>query len=654
MEPTPDLKAKRSKAGRASGLARAEIAAYEEDAARADAARIGRGELSWDEEIAAFGGPEFERWVAETKRKRTFDPVGWYKRILDGEIDCRLKDAAGQGRLGIGTLVPRPWQRKLSREIIEWRRTKTTRWLELVVKSRQLGFSTYWDAFLWTDCQCNPGSGAAVTAQDPGTLMALQRNFRVFTKQDKSEGLAKRASDKLFETPEGSYVRLEGADGSLLRGDAPRHIHVSEADYVDGLEEALKSALPAIERTQFATVVLETTIHRGMSTEFKDFIDRSRKGLTDYRIRFLSWLDDDEACLPLTAEEAADFAASIEADGNPVAEYERKLRDELNLSMGQIAYWRQVLRQDAAGDLQAVIEILPTSLEEALESSSDRAMFKPEAVEFYENQCCDPISRYVVSYDSPTKLRPFDTSIDSVREPHVEVWYPPEARAQYSIGADCADAEDREAEEGSENFATVTNWANGDVCAIWHGYCSSTEFALVLAALHWKYNDCMIVPEWNGPGKAVIEALRSTFSVTNIYQRQKFGQIIETIPGLYGFETRSNTRGILLDRVQSGINGKLFGLHSRTLLDHLKTLARNKGRKARRKGKASNDPDDGAISLGLSTFGHTNLVRGAWHPRVAFQPTLIAPVPKRQSGIRIEDHRENRGPVYDPVGNRWR
>lgn len=616
--------------------------------AAAEQAKLEPWRPEWDKAIAEFADDP-RQWAFGLKESRNFDPLGWYQRIVAGEIDCRLKDAAGQGMVGVGVLKPRQWQRKLSRDIVQWRRDASTRWMELVVKSRQLGFSTYWDAFLWTDGMSNPGAGAAVSAHQDSTLMALQRNFRLFAKQDKEAGVAKRMGDKLFETMKGSYVRLCGANDALIRGDSPRHLHISEADYVDDLEGTLRGAIPAVERTSFATVCLETTIQRNISTGFKDFIERCQKGRTDYRIRFISWLEDDTACVDMTERQQAEFMASIESAGNPVREYEQMLRDKLKLSAGQISFWRNVLRQDAAGDLQAAIEIMPTSLEESLEFTKGSEFFKPDAIEFYEKQVRPPQATYRVTYDG---IAPTDETRDRV----LHVWDKPVYGRVYRIGADSADAEKRLSVEGSESHLVVTDEDTGAVVAEWWGYVSATEFAGILAQVQRMYNNAEIVPEVGpGGGDAVVDALRKIFGCSKIYQREVFGHVgkPQVMIGTDGFASRSNTRDILKDRIQEGVNERLFDIPSRYLLDQLIAFGKRGGAKVRRRDNAKVMPDDGVIALGLTCFGHQKMAGREWKPKAPYVPVVVDAKPVQQRrGIKIE--RDDKRPRWDSVWNTWR
>lgn len=592
-EMTPALIEQRRQAGLASAAARRK--------------RLDGDSLTWDDELKSLG-TDVAAWARKLERERNFDPIGWYQDIIAGAVDIKQKDAAGIGMVGIAPMKPRKWQRQLSRELIDWRRTKTTRWMELVLKYRQAGYTTYWDAFLWRDISRNRGAGAAVSAHTNETLMALQRNFRVFAKQDKGEGLAKRMGDKLFESPNGSYVRLCGATDALIRGDSPRHLHVSEADYVVGLEEALQSAVPAIERTSFATVCLESTIRRGMGTEFKDFVERVHKGQTDYRIRFLEWHKDETCYVQFTDEQAKDFMASIDSANNPAREYEQMLRDKWKLSAGQIAFWRNVLRQDAAGNLQAAIEIMPVSLEEALEFTKGAEFLYTESLDWIRNMCRDPGSRMKMSVTGMVEL---DDPRDWRAQPHMLAWTRPEWGQQYVIGADIADEGERSVgEDGSENYAVVANVENGEVVAEWHGYATAPEFANVLHGMARWYNDALVVPEANR-GLGVIRHLSDNLQYSNIYRRESFTSDAVMQGEAFGFYTTAQTRPILVERVQDVVNNRKMLIRSKKMHEQLVGFADRRGRPQKKQavGKVA---DDGCIALALATFGHDGLSSGRW------------------------------------------
>lgn len=660
----------RSEAGKKGGAARAAVIAE-------DNARRERGDLTWEEEVAYFGAG-FEKWRKRCIEERNFDPVGFYPEMLSGKYEVNSETLGGDGVVGLAPFVPIYLQRLWIREIIwhrwaatddaGWDRYRTEfpevaskfgrprgRFMRLVCKGRRAYMTTNNVMIAIADGTINSGANAAMTSFDVKeglkTLGSLLRTTLGDSK--KAAAGAKTMNDQDFKTSNRSVVRLlSPGSANMGKGFSYNYLLWTEADYIEDLSTSLRSVLPSIRKGPFACVVMESTVDRNSATGFKDYLERTVKGETAFRIYFQPWWWDKTARMEVSELDRKALDEGKAMKGSDGYEF-KTLRDELHLSDEQIVWWRQRFLEDADCDLESMREQYPSKIEEILESRSDRAMFSKDAISFYEGNVRDPVQRFVASYTAPGNLREFQDH-DSVRDPHVEIWYPPEYGAKYRIGADCADSEDRESEDGSENFAVLIDEDDGRVCAIWHGYCSSTDFALVLSALHHRYNEAAVIPEWNNAGKAVITALMDSFGVTNIYKRQSFGKVIRTVQGLYGFETRGNTRGVLIDQLQTGINNLLFDIPSKALLQHVVTFGKNKGRKARRRGKSSIDPDDGAIALALTTFGHDNLVKGIWRPKQAFRETVITPQAKpRRRGFRIESEPE-RKKRWDPVWNCFR
>ena len=235
------------------------------------------------------------------------------------------------------------------------------------------------------------------------------------------------------------------------------------------------------------------------------------------------------------------------------------------------------------------------------------------------------------------------------------MWDEPRRGGVYRIGADCADEDERIAVEGSENAAVVIDEETGVVVALYHGYSNAHEFAMVLCELGKRFNNAQIVPEWNNAGRAVIDHLRTNLHYWNLAPRERFsyGHGVGFAEGQYGFDTRGNTRPILLDRLQLGVNSRLWHIPSQYILDCLKSLAKRNGRRAR--AGHGDDPDDGAIALGLTGFGHDYLIQRMWSVK-QLEARSVLPLgqPSRvPGGIRIESPRK-RGLIFDQRFNTWR
>lgn len=577
---------------------------------------------SWADELALH--PKWPAFQEQCKRERNYDPIGFLDYILSGQMQIQQRDSAGEGRGGMSAFVPRLWQMQILREIVEHRRTSRNRWLEIVVKGRQRGYSVLWDGFIWADCMVNPGIACEVTANQPKTLKALNQNFRNFAGRDKDEGKAERMADEIMETPGGSRVTLSNSNDSLGRGNSLTHVHISEADYIDDLQDALDSVLGSTVKNPWGSGVLESTVRRGSNSEFKDTIEETRKdqlrreankdsGIAwmedDWRVRFLSWMSDETAVVTLTGKESSEFMALIDSSDNRARDYERELRDKHRCTPGQIAWWHLMWRQDARRNLQRMIEMYPTTLDEALSLVASASYFDKSAIDFYRAMCRDPIERYKVGYDGLKVCEP------TARGPMMELWHQPNPRYTYVIGADHADADTRVDERGSECYAIVLEVETGRQVAEYHGYVNTHEFAVALWRMAMWYNDAQIVPEVPVGGGGVVDALMNQLQYTNIFVRKKYGAIIEVMHGTYGFDTKGGSRKVITGRMQDNFNSKTLGIYSHYLLDQLVEFGKRGGRPQKKQQRAGQVPDDGCMALALCMEGHDNAVHGTWLPK---------------------------------------
>lgn len=579
--------------GRKGGLARAKKLAE----------RRALGEMTFGEE---FGGG-WEPWAKLVKGERNFDPLGFARRIYGGEFEVKLKDAAGLGALGLGVFKPRAFQRKWYKEIAEHRRSGQGRFNRLVVKSRQLGFSVGHDLALVSDATENAGADVVITAHQDETLFALSENIRTFLGRDKKEGKAKRMADKKFETPRGSMVKLLGAKDSLARGDAPLHLHVSEADYIEDIDAALDSVLPAVNRSNMATVVLESTIRRDSSSGFRDFLARCKKGKTAYKIEFIGWRDDETAILPVTPSQVEEL---IETQ----TDYERMLQEKHHCSWEQIAWWRQRFLEDARGNLESMIEMNPSDEDEAIKSAEGVEFLDPGALDFMRECLGEPIERRRPLYDS------FDEILSPnewANSPHAAIWEQFNPHHEYVVGADGADASNRiDWEQGSECAIEVLDITAGEQVAEWHGHANNPEFAIAMWRLARYYGQALVVPEQNR-AKGAIDYLMETLGYRNVYERESYGTVVTRYAGLYGFDTRGGSRPVLVQRLQSNLNRKALLIRSRYLYDQLEYAGRRKFAPQKAQKRSGETADDCAMALGMCMFGHQAAVDGRWQPKDA-------------------------------------
>lgn len=473
------------------------------------------------------------------------------------------------------------------------------------IKVRQLlAMSSTVGAFVWADISAHEETDAIVSAHRPDSLLTLSRMYRRFA-GDKKTSSARRA-DYLFRAESGSYLTLQGSS-DLGRSESVVLGHISEADYIDNWDSTWEVFEPTLSDAWWSALFLETTTRRGQSTEFRDFVEAARRGDfgQKWEVHFTAWYDRPDLRIEMNAKEREQFKSVM-------SDYEKMLVGKLGLELEQAAWWRDKLISGMRGRIEAMQEAYPSTLEEALMGGIGAEYFHEDARKFHMSNVRDPEDRYILSYDG---MRRTNDPRDYVDQPHLAVWSPPRAGHRYVVGADGADADMRkEFDEGSESYAVVVDIATGEVCAEWHGYANTPEFAVALWKMAQYYNFALIVPESNASG-GVISQLTDNLQYMNIYEREVFGATTYRVPGVYGFHSSGQTRPIWTGRLQDNYNRKTLLIPSATLNKQLVEFGKRRGRPQKKQARKNQIPDDGCVALAMAMFGHQNAINGSWHPK---------------------------------------
>lgn len=623
------------------------------------------GRAEWLAECQYFGDG-FREWRKRIKEERNFDPVGFYERILTGIYEVNAEGLGGDDEVGIMPFLPRLTQRLWCREII-WHRWSATddagwarfqqefpkdaekygrptgRFMRLVVKNRRAGFTTGEVMAGVADADVNAGANMAISSYDVKEGLENVSELLRTALGDSKEAAAGAIgmAQKRFKTASRTLIRLLSPNESMGRGFSYNHLLWTEVDYLDDIEGALKSVRPSIRKDVFACIVLETTIRKDAETGFKDYVERTQKGLTAFRLYFQGWLRDETATVVPTKGELAAIAGRESMAG--AEDYEFKvLRDELGASDGQIAWWRRRFKEDADSNLSAMMEMYPAKLEEAMAATRTGEFLHKNALEWIESTCGEPERRLKIATTGMVELQDVR---DWKANSHMAEWSRPEWGEEYVVGADIADEEERTGEVGSENYAFVVNKNTGEQCAEWHGNATAPEFAHVLCEMAKWYNNALIVPEANR-GLGVIRHLNDNLEYPYIYRRESLASDAPMQSNNFGFYTSSATRPVLVERVQDAVNGRKVLIRSKKLLEQLVGFAKRRGRPQKRQAKG-HIADDGVVAMALSTFGHDGLSSGMWrswtHGREVERPKaqqVEAPPAARMRRVIFDDEQD--------------
>ena len=177
--------------------------------------------------------------------------------------------------------------------------------LNVVLKARQLGFSTFIDIFMLDACLFNPNVQAGVIAHTKDDAQEIFRTKIKFPYDNLPEGLKReipivRDNATALELRNGSSIRV----GTSLRSGTLQYLHVSEygklcARFPEKAREVRTGALNTVQAGQIAFI--ESTAE-GQEGHFFELCQKAQEnarrkiklGKLDWRFHFYPWWLQDE------------------------------------------------------------------------------------------------------------------------------------------------------------------------------------------------------------------------------------------------------------------------------------------------------------------------------------------------------------------------
>ena len=247
--------------------------------------------------------------------------------------------------------------------------------LDIILKARQLGFSTLIQLIMLDSCLFSPNTAAAAVAHRNVDAQDLFENKIKFGYDNLPEGLkaklpAIKDSARKLTFPNGSSIVVD----TSLRSGTYQYLHISEhgkicAQYPDKAKEIRTGALNTVHLGQ--VVIIESTAE-GRSGDFYDFCQRALRlhlmgkalGQMDWRFHFFPWYEDDRYRL----------AEDIYIDEDTETYFERLEGQGIQLDDEQKAWYvkkRETQQEDMGREY-------PATPDEAFQASVEGAYFAKE------------------------------------------------------------------------------------------------------------------------------------------------------------------------------------------------------------------------------------------------------------------------------------
>lgn len=466
------------------------------------------------------------------------------------------------------TFRMRPAQRELF---------KNMHYRNIILKARQLGFSTGIDIYLLDQALFNNNLSCGIIAQDlpaAGEIFStkisipfdnlpvwLRATFPVSTRREGANG-------GHIEFAHGSKIRVSNS----FRSGTVQRLHISEhgkicATYPAKAKEVRTGTLNAIK--DGCIVFIESTAEgvggdfHTMSTRAMD-LGQLNLPLTsqDYKFHFFAWWQDPK------------YQAPVPAGGLRLSKYHQEYFAAVEQAMGITLLDEQkqwYIRKEIEQQEEMKQEFPSTPSEAFL--TSGRRVFAAINVMKAEGQCKSPLLVYDIEPVTGKRTKVQALRAGNAEElqrtllNHLLVWELPDPDEDYAIGGDVAEG----LENRDRSSFDVVKKSSGEQVAHWFGYLDAELFAQLMAHVGRWYNTAFIGPERNNHGHAVIQKLREVYPHRSIYSEQYLDRDHDDETPKLGWLTTAQSKPVIIEGLKTLLRENASGVRWIGTINELNT-----------------------------------------------------------------------------------
>ncbi|KIL80720.1 DNA packaging protein [Bacillus badius] len=430
----------------------------------------------------------------------------------------------------------------------------------IILKARQMGFSTVTEAIIYYLSSLQEAKNAFIVAQDSAASENLYDMFRLYYENipESIKPMRKRNNARrlTFENPSvkeaerqknpglKSKITVASAENKVLaRSETIHYLHASELAFWPGSKKKkhLTALFAALSKEPGTIGVIESTAN-GME-DFKQMWDAAEKGENDYTPLFFPWFAMPTYRMPVPDE----FELTPE---------EAELKERFDLDDEQLQWRRFTIRNDCNGDVRQFRQEYPSVPEEAFLLSGE-GIFDNEEIQRKMNQITEVPVHYDI--DIPKK------QVAEKTNGKLLIFRFPEEGKRYVIGADTS----KGTSTGDYQAAYVIEWRTGEMCAALHGHWDTDQYGKRLDVLGRYYNTALLAVEENNTGHSVLNTLVNTCKYPLLYLWKK---------GEYGWNTNNATRPVMISDFNEAIRDDIYPIYDRDLYKECLTFIDNNGK----------------------------------------------------------------------------
>lgn len=515
-----------------------------------------------------------------------------------GAVRIRPKDTKG----GLIPLEMRPAQRRLMDAIdAESKAGRPPR--VVILKARQIGFSTVAGAEMFRRCHLNDHQQALVVAHKAESAEYLFGNIhRIYDHLPGPVKPKKKFSAKRLIHFEANDSRLQVEVAGESRGFTAQVVHLSELAFVEDAASLLTAIFQTVPDTPESLIIVESTAN-GVGNAFHSLYQRAKKPGSGWIAVFVPWFEEPTYRIERDAWPRLLGVRDITPES--LSENERDRMEKYGLSLEQVAWWRYTLENKCLGDLDRMTQEYPDNDEDAFLASGrpviDRAGLKHYATIIEQRSDAGVVPRLCEiahSHDDPTNPVPQDAPHGRFR-----IYVPPIKRHRYILAADLSAGD-----PGSDPCPSVVfDQVGFGVAAVWYGRTPPEVKAPIDHAIAMLYGGPRTVKwvwEANNHGILYGHVAHDALMYPNIhYRRTSEDSVSKRETDKPGFWTSGANRDHLFNLVRRFAREQIGYMWDADMLEEWRTL-----RYDEKTGRA--DHEDGSFSdltvaLGMALAVHS-------------------------------------------------
>lgn len=478
----------------------------------------------------------------------------------------------------------------------------------IILKARQMGFSTLTEAILFKETVTHTNINAGIIAHEAKATNNLFNMSKLYY-DNLPEGfrpqiLNRNAQELIFNTKENtglnSKLTCMTAGTGSGRSGTYNLLHLSELAFWEGdIKEALLSIMQTVPNNDKSMVIIESTANG--YNYFKELWDKAVKNENDFIPFFVGWNELEEYQMPYTGFELTD--------------YEKEIKENYNLTNDQLEWRRWCIRNNCSGDEDMFKQEYPICPEEAFLNSGS-CVFDTRIIHNRLAKLKKPLKTGFFTYDYDDTLprlgeiNPYTgggyakykiSNIKWQNDPKgfIKIYELPNSPevSKYAIGGDTAG-------NGIDYFtAHVINAKTMNQCAVLRHQMDADLYAKQMYCLGLYYKKALIGIESNFDSFPIKELERLGYK--HQYMREQPDDIRGKVMKQYGFRTDSRTRPNIISNLQQFLRQYPELINDRDTLDEMLEFVYNdSGRPEAQEGSHDDLVMGLAIALEITTQVH--------------------------------------------------